>query len=39
MANLAGAGLVAMAIPLAILAVGIPIAIVLSAVLGWLGLA
>lgn len=37
--NLLGAGLVAMAIPLVILAVGIPIAIVLTVILGWLRLA
>jgi hypothetical protein len=37
--NLLGAGLVALAIPLAILAVGVPIVFVLSVILGWLGLA
>jgi hypothetical protein len=37
--NLMGAGLVAIAIPLAILALGIPIALVLTVMLGWLGLA
>jgi hypothetical protein len=37
--NLLGAGLAAMVIPLAILAVGIPVAFALSVILGWLGLA
>lgn len=37
--NLAGAGLVAIGIPLVILTLGIPIVIVLTVILGWLGLA
>lgn len=37
--NLAGAGLVAIGVPLAILALGIPVVLVLTVILGWLGLA